>query len=125
MLRSYRIIVPDDPYLFPSMDLNIRCMEVVRLALPSIIKEGNSTLEYDLFLIHGPYTPEDSKPAYPVFGMYCADEEALASVAALDLENRVNTWINQLGLTELLQRASFIDYVDWKILSEQKVYPLR
>ena len=107
------------------MDLNIRCMEVVWLAPPSIIKEGNSTVEYDLLLIHGPYTLEDSEPTYPVFGMYYTDEEALASVASLDLENRVNIWIEQIGLTELLQRASSIDYVDWKILSEQKVYPIR
>ena len=128
MPKSYRLIVPDNPYLFPSMDLNIRCLEAVRLALPAIIKVGASTVEYDLLLVQGPYALDDSEPNYPVIGVHCADEEALASVASLDwweIYDRVNAWMDQIGLTELLQRASFIDYVDWKTLNNQKVYPLR
>ena len=110
------------------MDLNVRWLEAVRLALPKILTEVPATVEYDLLLIHGPYTPEDSEPAYPVFGVYCRDEKVLAAVASLDyweMQDRVNNWIDRIGLPELLQRASFIDYVDWKLLSEQKVYPLR
>lgn len=110
------------------MDLNVRWLEAVRLALPKILTEVPATVEYDLLLIHGPHTPEDSEPAYPVFGVYCRDEEALAAVASLhywEMQDRVNNWVDRIGLPELLQRASFIDYVDWKLLSEQKVYPLR
>ena len=128
MLRSYTLIVPNNPYLFPSMDLNVRWLEAVRLALPKILEEVPATVEYDLLLIHGPYTLEDSEPAYPVFGVYCRDAEALAAVASLDyweIQDRVNAWIDRIELPELLQRASFIDYIDWKTLSEQKVYPLR
>ncbi|MFD2718503.1 hypothetical protein ACFST9_07235 [Hymenobacter monticola] len=110
------------------MDLNIRCMEAVRLALPKILSELPATVEYDLFLIHGPYVPEDSEPAYPVFGVHCPDEESRAALAALDyweMNERVNNWITQLGQAELLQRAYFVDYVDMKLLGNQKVYPIR
>jgi hypothetical protein len=110
------------------MDLNIRWLEAVRLALPIIFKELPSTVEYDLFLIHGPYTPEDSEPGYPAFGVYCPDEELLGALAALDyweMNDRVNNWLEQLGQAELLQRAYFIDYIDLNLLESQKIYPIR
>ncbi|MDO7848119.1 hypothetical protein Q5H92_17265 [Hymenobacter sp. M29] len=110
------------------MDLNVRCMEAVRLALPNILLELPSTVEYDLFLVQGPYTAEDSEPTYPVFGVYCPDEKSLAALATLDyweMNERVNNWINQLGQAELLQRAYFVDYVDVNRLKSQKVYPIR
>ncbi len=110
------------------MDLNIRWLEAVRLALPKIFEELPPTVEYDLLLIHGPYVPEDSDPAYPAFGLYCPDKETLAAVTALDfweMNARVNNWIDQLGQAELLQRASFVDYIDLSLLHSQKVYPIR
>lgn len=128
MSRGYTLIEPDMPYSFPGIELTIRCLEVVRLALPTIIQEGTSKVEYDLLFIQGRYTAEDSEPSYPVIGMHCADEEAQASVATLDvfvLYDRVNIWVKGIGLTEVLQRASFIDYVDLKLMRSQKVYPIR
>ncbi|MBH8556488.1 hypothetical protein [Hymenobacter negativus] len=110
------------------MDLNIRWLEAVRLALPKIFGELPSTVEYDLFLIQGPYVPEDSEPAYPVFGVYCPDEESLEALASLDyweMNKRVNNWIVQLGQAELLQRAYFVDYVDLNLLKSQKIYPIQ
>jgi hypothetical protein len=103
-------------------------MEAVRLALPKILAEFPPTVTYDLFLIHGPYVPENSEPNYPVFGLGCPDEGSKAALAALDYEKlceRVNNWITQLGQAELLQRAYFIDYVDMNRLRSQKVYPVR
>lgn len=128
MFRGYTLIELDKPYLFPSIELTIRCFEAVRLALPAIIEVGTSRVEYNLLVIQGRDTLDDSEPSYPVIGMHCADDEAIASIATLDIfevQDRIDAWIDHIGLPELLQRASFIDYVDLKLLRSQRVYPIR
>ena len=119
-MRGYTIIESDIySKLDWNLDLIVKCLEVIRVQMPHIVSAGAVGIEFDLIAVGNP-----QGPPYPAIGMHCPVETDLNTVLDLpQIDDKVNQWVRQTGLNELVEKASAIQYIDWERLRSMKTFP--
>jgi hypothetical protein len=85
-------------------DLAVRCLEVIRSHLPSILPTG---IAYRVEVIpHGHHHPTNCYPAFGVFGAERFEE-------VVDAEERINAWVADRGLDWLVAESDGIAAPSW------------
>lgn len=122
IMRGYTLIEPDiHSKLNWDLDLIVKCLEVIRLHMPEIISKDIPGIEYDLIAVGNPHSPP-----YPAIGMYCPEETDLNSIPDWpQVDDRINQWVQQIGLSVLIEKAYDVKYIDWKGLIRMKAFPNR
>ena len=112
-MRAYMLIEP--PIYIElewNLDLIVKCLEVLRLKMPQIIVEYD---EYDLISVGNPH----GKP-YPAIGWFSISGRELDF---FEVEEKVEQFIQNIGLENLIKESQTIDYIDWHSLEMDKIYP--
>jgi hypothetical protein len=114
-MRAYTLI---EPAIYVELgwdlDLIVKCLEVIRLKMPQIIVEND---EYDLIAVSNPHGK-----SYPVIGWVSISE---VEQDWFEVEEKVELFVRNIGLENLIIKSRKIDYIDWGILEIDKVYPIR
>jgi hypothetical protein len=114
-MRGYTLIEPAIYVeLGCDLDLIVKCLEVLRLKMPQIIVEND---EYDLIAVGNPHGK-----SYPAIGWVSLSEVELD---LHEVEDKVELFIQNIGLEKLIKESQTIDYIDWRILEVNKVYPIK
>ncbi len=93
--------------LLPNKDLAVRCLEVVRSHLTSIIP-GNMTYRVQVIaLCH--HHPANRYPAFGIFGAKTWEE-------VVDAETRINAWVASRGLPWLIEQSATVEAPTWDSL---------
>ena len=93
-------------------DLAVRCLEVVRSHLPSILPTGVQYRVEPIALCH--HHPDNVYPAFGVFGPHTWAELE-------DAETRINAWIAKRGLGWLVAESASIAAPSWASLRSGSV----
>lgn len=94
----------------PDDDLAVRCLEVIRTHMPSILPPGITYRVEVIRLCH--HHPENSYPALGVFGAERWED-------VLDAEERINNWVNDRGLDWLIAQSGCVVAPSWdRLLSK-------
>ncbi|MVM37251.1 hypothetical protein GO730_05750 [Spirosoma sp. HMF3257] len=120
--RGYTLIEPEiHEKLAWNLDLIVKCLEIIRLELGSILDINSSGIEYDLIAVGNPFGGP-----YPGIGIHCVSEAESTKIPEWDeIGRRVELWIENLGLDNLVKAGEKIDYIDWETLLQFGTYPKR
>ena len=88
-------------------DLAVRCLEVVRSHLPSILPAGARYCVEPIALCH--HHPDNVYPAFGVFGPHTWAEFK-------DAEARITAWVAERGLDWLVAESAGIEAPSWASL---------
>ncbi len=114
-MRNYTLIEPSIYVdLEWNLDLIVKCLEVLRLKMPQIIVEND---EYDLVAVSNSHGN-----SYPAIGWFSLSD---AELDLHEVEEKVELFIQNIRLENLIKESLIIDYIDWRILELDKVYPVR
>jgi hypothetical protein len=93
-------------------DLAVRCLEVVRSHLPSILPTGARYRVEPIALCH--HQPDNIYPAFGVFGQH-------TWVEFEDAEARINAWVAERGLGWLVAESASVVAPYWASLRADSV----
>lgn len=115
---------PIEPNIYDQLnwdyDIIIPCLEYIRNEIPNILNVDCSTIE--VFLIS--YS-DFLGNRYPAIGI--RDKSNLTEAINLDyfeIEEKIETWLANLGIENLKQNAKNIKCIDWKTLEILREYPM-
>jgi hypothetical protein len=115
--RGYGII---EPAIYEklnwNMDLIVSCLEIIRTKLPELFSEFPKGVKYELIPLGNPF----GEP-YPVIGLYSDNPKDLEEVPEfLDLDEKVDIWLNKIGIETIKKDAEKIKTVNWETLKNRK-----
>ena len=116
--RSYTIIEPDIfEELHGDMDAIVSCLETILKKLPQLFNEFPNSIKYRVIPLRNPF----GEP-YPVIGMYSDNLEDLKKIPELlDLDDKVQNWINKIGLDRIIKETKTIEIGCWETLKNQNL----
>jgi hypothetical protein len=117
-MKGYSALIEPEIY-YPlewDYDIIVRCLEVIRLALPEILAEGSESIEYDLVAVNNPF----GSP-YPVIGI--SDPCLLIKIDWIEINNKVNRWFHDTGLDNIKSKAENIHHINWERLNIISTFP--
>ncbi|RZJ53372.1 MAG: hypothetical protein EOO44_08700 [Flavobacterium sp.] len=100
-------------------DLIVLCLEYIRTEIPTILEIERDKIE--VFLVS---FSNFSGENYPAIGI--REKPNLTEVINLDffdIDEKIDNWLNNLGIENLKQKAENIKCIDWETLKKLKEYP--
>ena len=115
--RGYGII---EPAIYEElnwdMDFIILCLEIIRTKLPDLFSEFPQSVKYELISLGNPF----GEP-YPVIGLYSDNSKDFEKIPEfLDLDERVEIWLNEIGIETIKKEAKKIKTISWETLKNRK-----
>jgi len=115
--RGYGII---EPAIYEElnwdMGLIVSCLEVIRNEMPELFSELPKSVQYELIPLGNPF----GEP-YPVIGLYSDIPNDYKKIPEfLDLDERVENWLNKIGIETIKKKAKTIKTVSWETLKNRK-----
>ncbi|MCD0472272.1 hypothetical protein [Flavobacterium sp. JAS] len=100
-------------------DLIVSCFEYLRGKIPTILNIDRDDIE--VFLVS---FCNFSGQYYPAIGIRDkVDSKESVNFDFFEIDEKVETWLANLGIENLKQKAKEIKSIDWKTLQELKEYP--
>ncbi|KOP39796.1 hypothetical protein DBB36_14635 [Flavobacterium sp. WLB] len=119
-IKGYTPIEPDIyDQLNWDYDCIVSCLEYIRTEIPTILNIDSDNI--DVFLVS---FSNFLGQKYPAIGI--RTKEDLIETIDLnysEIEEKIENWIENLGIENLKQKAKDIKYIDWKTLESLKEYP--
>jgi len=120
--RGYTLLEPEI-YEKLNWDLNliVLCLEQIRTEIPAILNIETESIEFDLISVGNPHGEN-----YPAIGIHMKPNFIHnIDLDIFKIEEKVEDWINEKGIDNLIQNTQIELTLSWDQLQEIGVYPQR